>query len=367
MLLQDIEVPIHVNLPENRSYSIVFRAHAELPLLMREQDLRPGRCLLVTDRNVAMHYIKGIDVALQEDGWEPRVLVLPPGEQTKSTEHLQAIYEAALSWGIDRRTPIVAIGGGVIGDLTGYAASTLLRGVPLVHVPTSLIAQVDSAIGGKTGINREQGKNLIGTFYQPVLVCVEPEALFSLPRREWHSGLAEVVKHALISDAPFFDWIEDEIDRIVMRDPGVVRDMVYRAASIKAGIVSEDEQEQGIRAILNFGHTFGHALELSLGYGVFTHGEAVTIGMRAALYLSRRYNRKVDHMRAVALLERLPHPPVPSNLSNSVLFDAMQTDKKRDARSLRFVLLKEIGKSYTTDTVSAADVDAAWSFALVQA
>ena len=364
MLLHDTEVPIRVELPEDRSYSIVFRPHAALPVLMREQGLRPGRCLLVTDKNVAAHYIEGIDVALKEDGWEPMVLVLPAGEQTKSTEHLHAIYDAALSWGIDRKTPILTIGGGVIGDLTGYAASTLLRGVPLVHVPTSLIAQVDSAIGGKTGINREQGKNLVGTFYQPVLVCIEPKSLYTLPRREWHSGLAEVVKHALIADVAFFDWIEDEIDRIVARDPGVVTDLVYRAASIKAKVVSEDEKEQGIRAILNFGHTFAHALERCLGYGLFTHGEAVTLGMRAALYLSRRYNRKVDHVRAVSLLERLPHPPVPSGFSNSALSDAMKTDKKRDAESLRFVLLKEIGKAYTTDTVSDEDVNAAWSFAL---
>lgn len=364
MLLQDPDVPIQVNLPEDRSYSLFFRPHQTLPGLMREQNLRPGRCLLVTDKNVAALYIKSLDQAFQQDGWESMVLVLPAGEQTKSTEHLQAIYDAALSWGIDRNTPIVGVGGGVIGDLTGFAASTLLRGVPLVHVPTTLIAQVDSAIGGKTGINQEQGKNLVGSFYQPALVCIEPQTLFTLPRREWHSGLAEVVKHALISDTPFFDWIEAEIDRVVARDPGIVTDMVYRAASIKAGIVSEDEKELGVRTKLNFGHTFGHAIEKSMGYGKFTHGEAVTVGMRAALYLSRRYNRRVDHVRAAALLDKLPHPAVPPEIGIQELSVAMKTDKKRTADTLRFVLLKEIGRAYTTSSVSSADVDAAWAFAL---
>jgi 3-dehydroquinate synthase len=364
MLLQDTDSPIQIELPENRGYSLFFRPLDTLPVLLREHSLRPGRCILVTDKNVADHYIQRLDSLFQQDGWEPLVLVLPAGEATKSDEHLYAIYDAALAWGIDRQTPVVAIGGGVIGDLSGYAASTLLRGIPVVHVPTSLIAQVDSAIGGKTGINRPQGKNLVGTFYQPRLVCIDTETLFTLPRREWHSGLAEVFKHALIRDETFFSWLEDEAERIVARDPGIVRDLVYRAASIKADVVERDETEQGIRTILNFGHTFGHALERVAGYGHFTHGEAVAVGMRAALYLSRRYHRKVEHVRAERLIRRLPVPSIPESISRQALLTAMQTDKKADAGILRFVLLKEIGNAYLSARVTDTDLDAAWAFAL---
>lgn len=364
MLLQDSQSPIQIDLPENRSYSIQFGPLSDLPVSLRDQSVRPGRCLLVTDKNVAGHYIQRLDGLFQKDGWETLVLVLPPGEETKSIEHIQAIYDASLTWGIDRKTPLIGIGGGVIGDVTGFAASTLLRGVPLVHVPTSLIAQVDSSIGGKTGINRSQGKNLVGSFYQPDVVFIDTETLYTLPRREWHSGLAEVFKHALIRDEVFFAWIEDEIERIIARDPGIVRDLVYRAASIKATVVEIDEKEQNIRAILNFGHTFGHALETTAGYGYFTHGEAVSMGMRAALYLSRRYHRKVEHIRADHVLRRIPIPPIPDSVSRESLMEAMKSDKKIDGGTLRFVLLKEIGEAYVSERVTPQDLDAAWSYVL---
>jgi len=364
MLLQNTEIPIQLDLSNGRGYELVFSPIQSLPVKMRETGLRPGKCLVITDTNVASHYRAVLVAILQQDGWDPFVLALPPGEETKSPKHLTAIYDAALAWNIDRRTPVIAFGGGVIGDLAGFAASTLLRGVPLVQVPTSLISQVDSAIGGKTGINHTEGKNLIGAFYQPSLVLIDTKLLYTLPRREWTSGLAEVMKHALIGDEAFFSWIEAEIRAIVSRDPRVVGDLIYRAASVKAAVVSEDELEHGKRALLNFGHTFGHALEKTLGYGVLTHGEAVAIGMKSALFMSRRFNRKLEQKRAHTMISNIPTPPIPPTISIPDIRMAMSTDKKKKSERLHFVLLKRIGEAYVTDDVTVADVDAAIAFAL---
>lgn len=364
MLLQDRSKPLTVDLGEERSYDLVFDGLGHLPAAMRKVGLRPGNVLVITDTNVATHYRAQVDAMLKADGWEPLILTLPAGESTKSPKHLQAIYDAALAWQPDRRTPVVALGGGVIGDLSGFAAGTLLRGLPFVQVPTSLIAQVDSAIGGKTGINHEIGKNLIGVFHQPRLVFVDTHLLFTLPRREWHSGLAEVVKHALIKDEAFFAWMEAEWPRILARHPDVVPDLIYRAASIKTRVVSRDEREAGERMLLNFGHTFGHGIEKALGYGVFTHGEAITLGMLAAVQMSRRFHRQVDQTRAEAILKQIPVPPIPATLGLPAVKEAMLADKKRDGSHLRFILLKQIGQAYVTSDVNMADVDAALAHAL---
>ncbi len=364
MLLQDRSQPLTVDLGGPRSYDVVFDDLEKLPQAMRTASVRPGKILVITDSNVAGHYRSRLDGILKADGWDPLILTLPAGETTKSPRHLQAIYDAALAWHIDRQTPVLAFGGGVIGDLSGFAASSLLRGVPFVQVPTSLIAQVDSAIGGKTGINHEEGKNLIGAFHQPELVFVDPKLLYTLPRREWHGGLAEVFKHALIRDEAFFAWLEASLGNVIARHPDVVPDLVYRAASVKTQIVSRDEKEHGERMLLNFGHTFGHALEKSLGYGVFTHGEAIIVGMRAALHMSRRFNRALDQKRAEAVLGQIPLPPIPASLGLPVVREAMNTDKKRNRSQLRFILLKRIGQAYVTSDVSEADVDAALAYAL---
>ena len=364
MLLQDRSKPLTVDLAGKRSYNVIFDELEQLPEAMRRASVRPGKVLVITDTNVAGHYRSRLDGILKADGWDPLILTLPAGETTKSPKHLHAIYDAALAWQLDRRTPILAFGGGVIGDLAGYAAATLLRGLPFVQVPTSLVAQVDSAIGGKTGINHEEGKNLIGAFHQPNLVFVDPKLLYTLPRREWHGGLAEVLKHALIKDETFFAWIEANLGHVIARHPDVVPDLVYRAASVKTGVVSRDELEHGERMVLNFGHTFGHALEKSLGYGVFTHGEAVIVGMMAALHMSRRFHRNLDQARVERVLHQVPLPPIPASLGLPVVRDAMATDKKRDGSLLRFILLKRIGQAYVTTDVSEADIDAALAHAL---
>lgn len=354
---------IHIDLG-TRSYDLRFQAIGSLPALLNELTLPAGRCLLITDENVADLYAGSIVETLGDHEWRPITITLPAGETTKSIEHLERIFDVSLSQGIDRSTPVVALGGGVVGDLGGFAAATLLRGLPLVQIPTTLIAQVDSAIGGKTGINHPAGKNLIGAFYQPQVVLVDSEVLLTLPPREWTSGLAEVVKHALIADESFVTFLEDRWDDVIRRKRGVIGPLVHRAAGVKARVVEQDERESGFRAILNFGHTFAHAIERTAGYGAFTHGEAVAAGMRAALHLSKRLRPELDAERADRLVARIPIASGLHSLDVSSLMAAMQTDKKVMAGRLRFVLLDRIGHAYVTDQVDRQDVEAAWESVL---
>ncbi len=363
MLPVNLSTPISVSLPDGRGYAIHFEDLRKAPRLMAEAGLRAGRCVVVTDAHVAASYQAPLEDALCAAGWTPKVVVLPPGEATKAPAPLQTLYDAALRWGIDRKTPVLALGGGVVGDLAGFAAATLLRGLPLVQLPTTLIAQVDSAIGGKTGINHAIGKNLIGAFHQPRLVCTDLATLATLPALEWTSGLAEVVKHALIADADFLDFLEMNWLEVLAREAAVVGEMVYRAARIKAVVVSEDEREQGRRAILNFGHTFGHAIERVAGYGQFTHGEAVALGMRAALHLSHRLHPEAPLERAHRLVRRLPVRNRLADLPVAALMEAMRFDKKIEAGTQRFVVLRRLGEAYVTAALSQIDVEAAWAFA----
>lgn len=349
-----------ITLSDGRSYPVVFMPLAEVAHRMREAGLRAGRCLVVTDRHVAPLYLDALNTALQAEGWQPHAFILPPGEQAKSLDQLAALYDWALPLQLDRKTPLLTLGGGVVGDLAGFAAATLLRGLPLVQLPTTLIAQVDSALGGKTGINHTTGKNLIGVFHQPALVCADLSTLHTLPEREWTSGLAEVVKHALIADEAFVVWLEAHLGLLLRRDPEATVRMVPRAAAIKAAIVSEDEREQGRRALLNFGHTFGHAIEKVAGYGVFTHGEAVALGMRAALHLSHACHPDLDLARLDALVRQLPVPNTLAALPLPALMAAMQVDKKAEVGRLRFVVLRQTGDACIASEVPLEAVEAAW-------
>jgi 3-dehydroquinate synthase len=355
---------VHVDLDE-RSYDVHFRSLDALPPLLRDANLRVGRCLLVTDENVAAHYRTPLRSTLEAAGWTVKTMVLPPGEATKSADHLQTLYDDALTWGMDRQTPVFALGGGVIGDLAGFAAATLLRGVPLVQLPTSLLAQVDASVGGKTAINHETGKNLIGAFYQPRLVCADPRTLDTLPMDEYTGGMAEVVKHALIGDASLFQYLEDHTSKIFARkDRTAVSTTIEQAVQVKADVVSADEREEGRRAILNFGHTFGHAIESVAGYGTFSHGEAVAVGMRAGLYLShRRHPAAIPRDRADDLIRAIPVDADPSALSFDALYDAMGADKKNEGETIRFVLLDRLGHAYVTGDVSRSEARQAWQFA----
>jgi 3-dehydroquinate synthase len=355
---------VHVDLGA-RSYDVHFRSLRTLPSLLADTDLRVGRCLVVSDQNVAAHYRTPLLQTLEDAGWTVKPVVLPPGESTKSAEHLQRIYDEALDWGIDRQTPVFSLGGGVIGDLAGFAAATLLRGLPLVHLPTSLLAQVDAAVGGKTAINHRTGKNLIGAFYQPRLVCADPSTLDTLPMDEYTGGMAEVVKHALIGDAALFEYLEEHLVPVMTRrDREAVAETIERAVQVKAEVVSADEREEERRAILNFGHTFAHAIETVAGYGTFSHGEAVAVGMRAGLYLShRRHPDALPRDRAEHLIRSIPVDADPSALSFDALYDAMGADKKNEGDSIRFVVLDRVGHAIVTDDVSRAEAEQAWAFA----
>ncbi|PQJ35854.1 3-dehydroquinate synthase [Salinibacter sp. 10B] len=355
---------VHVALGE-RSYDVYFRSLTALPSLLDDTDLRVGRCLLVTDENVAAHYRTPLTTTLENAGWTVHSIVLPPGEATKSADHLHTLYDEALTWGIDRQTPVFALGGGVIGDLAGFAAATLLRGLPLVQLPTSLLAQVDASVGGKTAINHETGKNLIGAFYQPRLVCAAPTTLDTLPMDEYTGGMAEVVKHALIGDTALFEYLEDHLTPVFARkDRSAVASTIEQAVQVKADVVSADERETGRRAVLNFGHTFGHAIEKVAGYGTFSHGEAVAVGMRAGLYLShQRHPDAIPRDRADHLIQAIPVEADPSALSFDAVYDAMAADKKNEGDTIRFVLLDRLGHAYVCDGVSESDARQAWRFA----
>ena len=342
---------------------ISFAPLDTLPAVIRSGGVEADRCLVVTDEHVAALYGDAVCNSLALKKFEPHLIVLPPGEATKSQDRLAEIYNRALAWGIERGTPLVAFGGGVVGDLAGFAAATLLRGIPLFQVPTTLVAQVDSSIGGKTGINHTTGKNLIGAFYRPTGILTDPGLLKSLPTREWTSGLAEVIKHGLIADDALFTELETQADALFDRNESVVERIVPRAAAVKVRIVREDEFETGLRTILNFGHTFAHAIEKVAGYGEYTHGEAVAAGMRAALHLSEHTAPGFDAERADRIVRRIPVPPGLASLSIADLMDAMKLDKKVRRGSVRLVLLDRIGHAYVASDIPSSLVKKAWAFA----
>jgi 3-dehydroquinate synthase len=287
-------------------------------------------------------------------------VVLPDGEAHKNWETLNRIFDALIASRCERKTAIVALGGGVIGDLAGFAAAVYQRGVPFIQVPTTLLAQVDSAVGGKTAINHPAGKNMIGAFYQPRVVIIDTDTLATLPDREFAAGLAEVIKYGAIRDADFFEWLEQNLEKVLARDPDAVGYAIERSCINKAEIVGQDERETGLRALLNFGHTFGHAIETALGYGAWLHGEAVSVGMVLAARLSRRLHllRQPDVARIVALLRRARLPVDAPELAVERYLELMAHDKKVEGGLLRFVLLRRLGDAFVTAEVPASEVAA---------
>ncbi len=301
--------------------------------------------LIVTNTTVAPLYAAALREALTGRFRAVHVLELPDGEAHKDWRTLNLIFDALLGHGCDRRTVLFALGGGVVGDVTGFAAASYMRGVPFVQVPTTLLAQVDSSVGGKTAINHPLGKNMIGAFYQPQLVLCDLVALSTLPARELSAGLAEVIKYGPIYDMTFFDWIEAHIDALIAKDRGALAHAIKRSCEIKAQVVGQDEREAGLRAILNFGHTFGHAIESGLGYGEWLHGEAVGCGMVMAAHLSQRLGG-VDEAfvrRLTALVERAGLPVVAPALGTERYLELMRIDKKSEAGEIRFVVIDKPG------------------------
>jgi 3-dehydroquinate synthase len=328
-----------------RSYPIVIGAQllADAALLARHI---PGRQVaIVSNTTVAPLYLPGVAAALRAAGREVIEIILPDGEQFKTQESLMLVYDALLANRCDRKTTLVALGGGVIGDLTGYAAASYMRGVPFVQLPTTLLAQVDSSVGGKTGINHPLGKNMIGAFYQPRAVLADTAALATLPQRELAAGLAEVIKHGAIIDAAFFNWIEQNIAQLVAGERSALAHAVLRSCEIKADVVRQDEREGGLRAILNFGHTFGHAIEAGMGYGAWLHGEAVGCGMVMAAELSRRmgFIDAAAAQRVRALVAAAGLPTVAPAMPAARWIELMEVDKKNEGGDIKFILLKPLG------------------------
>jgi 3-dehydroquinate synthase len=324
--------------------------------------LRQRRLVVVTDRTVAALHLDRFVAALDAAGIAHHAMVLPPGEATKDFAHFARLCEDVLALGIERATAVVALGGGVVGDLAGFAAASLLRGLDLVQVPTTLLAQVDSSIGGKTAIDTRHGKNLVGAFHQPVLVLADIDVLATLPRRELLAGYAEVVKYGLIRDRAFYDWLEAQGAALVGGDAAARQEAVRRSCAAKAEIVAADERETGERALLNFGHTFGHALEAAAGFGDrLNHGEAVALGMQLAFDLSARLGfcpssaaeRVRRHLASVGLPTSLA-AVADRGLSAAALMTLMQKDKKvRDGR-VTLILARDIGDAFISRDVAPA-------------
>lgn len=334
----------------SRSYPIYIgrhllsRAELILPHLKRKQ------VAIVTNTTVAPLYLDKLSKTLAEAGVKVTPIILPDGEAYKNSETLNKIYDALLENHCERSTTLIALGGGVIGDLTGYAAATFLRGVPFIQIPTTLLSQVDSSVGGKTGINHPLGKNMIGAFYQPQAVLADIDTLQTLPSREFSAGVAEVVKYGLIRDADFFDWLETNVEKLMALDEAVLSYAIYRSCQNKAEVVARDEHENGERALLNLGHTFGHAIENAMGYGVWLHGEAVAAGTMMAADLSRRMGwlSQQEVERIHALLTKAKLPLDAPQLGVEKYLALMQLDKKVADGKIRLILQQGIGKSVIT-------------------
>lgn len=340
------KVPVDLG---ERSYNILIGEQLlqQVGTLAQSEGIGTGSaCLVITDEHVAAAgHLATVMESLQAAGYRANQAVVKAGEATKSFAEAERLYNLAFECGLDRKSAIFALGGGVVGDLAGFIAATYMRGIKFVQLPTTILAH-DSSVGGKVAINHPRSKNLIGAFYQPELVVYDIVALTTLPEREIRSGLAEVIKHGAIWDAEFFAWLESGIEKAVGLEPGYLAELLARSCAVKASIVSKDEKEQNLRAILNFGHTLAHALESASGYGVLTHGEAVAIGMVFAARLSEQLGHinDADVSRIRSLLQRTGLPvELPAGCNTEELISLMKQDKKTAAGKLTFVLLNSLG------------------------
>lgn len=338
----------------DRSYPIHVGAGllARAELIMER--LRKKKVAIITNTTVASLYLAPTRHALEALGVDVVSITVPDGESHKNWKTLNGIFDELLERRCERGTALIALGGGVIGDLAGFAAAVYQRGVPYVQMPTTLLAQVDSAVGGKTAINHPLGKNMIGAFYQPRAVVADTDTLTTLPAREFAAGLAEVIKYGAIRDREFFDWLEANMARLVRREPEALAHAIERSCANKAEVVAVDEREEGPRALLNFGHTFGHAIETGTGYGAWLHGEAVSAGMVLATRLSQRLGwiGREETQRVAAILASAGLPVQAPGLGLERYLELMGLDKKVEGGRVRFILLKRIGEALVSDQVS---------------
>jgi 3-dehydroquinate synthase len=348
----------------DHSYPILIGGSLLARADLIQPHLRSPRVALVSNTVVAPLYLDLLSAGLEKVGVGVTPIILPDGEAHKNWESLNLIYDALLAARCDRSTTVVALGGGVVGDLAGFAAASYQRGVPFIQIPTTLLPQVDSSVGGKTGINHPRGKNMVGAFWQPKLVLADTDTLKTLPARELSAGMAEVIKYGLIRDLPFLEWLEANMDGLLARDGELLAQAIERSCANKAEVVAADEFEtakEGGRALLNLGHTFGHAIETGMGYGEWLHGEAVAAGTMMAVELSRGLGwlSAADVERVRALLLRAGLPVTGPDLGVSRYLELMSHDKKVIAGSLRLILLKGLGRAVTHADAPGADIAAA--------
>ncbi|NLC50680.1 MAG: 3-dehydroquinate synthase [Firmicutes bacterium] len=338
---------IKIDLGE-KSYPIIvgFNLLDKLGEELRRQLPGVEKALVISDRIVASLWGEQCLLALRDAGFHPKLASIPPGEKSKKLSVAEELYGHALDADLDRRSPIIALGGGVVGDLAGFVAATFLRGVPFVQVPTTLLAQVDSSVGGKVAVNHQRGKNLIGSFYQPSLVLVDLDLLQTLDERQFKAGLVEVVKAAAVWDKAFFLWLNENFFNLLKRESKTIHEAVFRAITIKTEIVSRDEHEKNLRRILNFGHTFGHALEAVTEYDYYLHGEAVLVGMKMATTAAWKmgFLSKNEYEQLQGLFASFGCYPLPNEVAPQKIIEALNYDKKREGERIIFILPQSIGK-----------------------
>ncbi len=343
-----------VELGERRYPIYIGKGLLSRPELLRRH-IAGRQVMIVTNETVAPLYLERVRAGFA--GMRCETVVLPDGERYKNLDTLNLIFDALLRQHFDRRTTLVALGGGVVGDMAGFAAACYQRGVPYLQVPTTLLAQADSSVGGKTGVNHPLGKNMIGAFHQPRCVVIDTTTLTTLPDRELSAGLAEVIKYGLIREAGFLGWLERNMGALLLRDPGALAEAIERSCRCKAAVAAADEREGGLRAILNLGHTFGHAIETGMGYGTWLHGEAVAAGMCMAAALSARMGwisgAELARIEALISTARLP-VRAPVALSCERMLELMAVDKKAQNGRIRLVLLKALGEAVVTDGYDSA-------------
>ena len=337
----------------DKSYPIYIGSNLLSSKSLLSDHIQGKQVMIVTNTTIAPLYLEKLKDALSDFNVES--VVLPDGEEFKTLETLNKVFDALLKAKFDRSSTLVALGGGVVGDITGYAAASYQRGVNFIQVPTSLLSQVDSSVGGKTGVNHELGKNMIGAFYQPKAVIIDVDTLDTLSDQEYSAGMAEVIKYGLLGNADFFSMLETNIEAIMARNKDLIIEIIFNSCKDKASIVALDEFERGKRALLNLGHTFGHGIENAFGYGNYLHGEAVSIGMVMATKLSmdEGYLSNEDAIRVESILSKADLPiSIKKSIGSETLIEAMSLDKKSIDGKIRLVLLKALGDSYLTDSYS---------------
>jgi 3-dehydroquinate synthase len=351
---------VHVDLGD-RAYSVIVEPGLlhRVGGIFKTAGISGLRAAVISDKTVAGFHSAVLLESLTAAGYSPTLHLIPAGEASKSISHAERLCREMIGAGHDRSSVVVALGGGVVGDLAGFVAAIFFRGLPLIQIPTTIVAQVDSSVGGKTGVNVAEGKNLLGAFHQPRLVLVDPETLTTLPDREFHEGFAEAIKHAAIRDAPM-------LAELASLDPttrDVPAELIARNIAIKARVVEADEHEtRDIRALLNFGHTIGHGIEAAVPYGELLHGEAISLGIRAALFLSERHAglSAVASRQVVALLEKFHLPRLlPEQITTELIMEKLARDKKFSAGAIRFVVLEALGRARVIDTLTTADLHGA--------